>query len=107
MSTKIELHGGGTDPLTEAEAEKLTAAIHRSTEHVWKLISEAYSRRAWAALGYDSWDDYCQVEFESSRIRLPREQRASAVASLRESGLSIRAISGRLGPTRAHQKGRS
>ena len=37
------------------------------------------------------------VEFESSRIRLPREQRASAVASLRESGLSIRAISAATG----------
>ena len=98
MSTEIELHG--TDPLTEAEAEKLTAAIHRSTEHVWKLISEAYSRRAWAALRYDSWDDYCQVEFESSRIRLPREQRASAVKSLRESGLSIRAISAATGAGR-------
>lgn len=41
---------------------------------------------------YQSWDDYCTREFGTTRLRLPREERAEVVASLRESGLSIRAI---------------
>lgn len=47
---------------------------------------------AWSALGYQSWDDYCDKEFGSSRLRLPREERAEVVTSLRESGFSLRAI---------------
>jgi len=68
-----------------------------SAEIVWTLLSQAYTRRAWAALGYDSWNDYCMIEFESCRLRLPREQRAGVVSSLRESGLSIRAITAATG----------
>ena len=93
MSAEIDVIVNGSEPLTEAEAKKLTAEIVRSAEVVWTLVSLAYSRRAWTALGYDSWNDYCMNEFESCRLGLPREQRAGVVASLRESGLSVRAIS--------------
>lgn len=57
----------------------------------------AYTRRAWSALGYNSWDDYCVREFGAARLRLPREERAEIVSSLRESGLSIRAIASATG----------
>jgi len=52
------------------------------------LVKQAYTERAWDALGYASWDEYCTREFGTSRLRLPREERAEVVASLRESGLS-------------------
>lgn len=40
---------------------------------------------------------YCTREFGTSRLRLPREDRAEVVASLRESGLSTRAIAAATG----------
>ncbi|WP_142358626.1 hypothetical protein [Mycobacterium heckeshornense] len=74
------------------DARALTDRIKAGVEAVWELIKQAYVQRAWDALGYPSWDDYCTREFGTSRLRLPREERAEVVASLRESGLSIRAI---------------
>lgn len=84
---------GELAPLEANDARTLTDRIKIAVEATWQLIAEAYTRRAWTALGYSSWDDYCQREFGSSRLRLPREERSEVVASLRESGLSIRAIS--------------
>jgi hypothetical protein len=57
----------------------------------------AYMLRASSALGYTSWDDDCTREFGTTRLRLPREERGEVVASLRESGLSIRAIASATG----------
>lgn len=78
-------------------ARNLTDRIKIAVEGTWQLIVEAYQSRSWAALGYPSWDDYCTREFGTSRLRLPREERAEQVASLRESGLSLRAISAATG----------
>lgn len=79
------------------EARALTDQIKTGVEAVWHLITRAYTERAWSALGYTSWDDYCTREFGTSRLRLPREERAEVVSSLRESGLSIPAISAATG----------
>lgn len=84
-------------PLSATEARAVTDRIKVGVEAVWELITQAYVQRAWSALGYVSWDDYCTREFGTSRIRLPREERAEVVASLRESGLSIRAITAATG----------
>lgn len=73
-------------------ARALTDRIKTGVEAVWELIKQAYEQRAWDALGYACWDDYCTREFGTSRLRLPREERPEVVASLRESGLSLRAI---------------
>ena len=85
----------GTD-----EARKLTDEIRADAEALWDKIATAYTRRAWVALGYSSWDKYCIREFGSSRLRLPREERPQMVASLRQSGLSIRAIASATGVNR-------
>lgn len=77
---------------TTDEARRLTDRIKVAIEGTWLLIQEAYVSRAWAVLGYDSWDAYCAEEFKGARLRLPREERQEVVASMRESGLSIRAI---------------
>lgn len=78
-------------------ARAITDRIKVGVEACWELITCAYTERAWDALGYSSWDDYCTREFGTSRLRLPREERAEVVSSLRESGLSLRAIAAATG----------
>jgi hypothetical protein len=78
------------DDLTAEQARFITDHIKTGVERVWELITEAYTGRAWVVLGCESWDEYCTREFGTSRLRLPREERAEVVASLRESGLSNR-----------------
>lgn len=79
-------------PLTEQQARALTDRIKVAVEGTWLLIQEAYTTRAWHALGYESWDAYCAAEFRTAHLGLPREERQEVVASLRDSGLSTRAI---------------
>jgi transposase-like protein len=86
--------------LDATQARALTDRIKFGVEAVWEMVKQAYEQRAWLALGYQSWDDYCTREFGTSRLRLPREERAEVVASLRESGLSIRAIASATGTNR-------
>lgn len=78
-------------------ARRLTDRIKVAVEATWQLVIEAYESRAWAALGYPTWDDYCTREFGASRLRLPREERSEVVASLRDAGLSVRAIAAATG----------
>lgn len=82
---------------THEQARALTDRIKVAVEGTWLLIQEAYTSRAWAALGYATWDAYCTAEFGTARLRLPREERQEVVASLRESGMSLRAISSATG----------
>jgi hypothetical protein len=44
--------------LSAIDARALTDRIKTGVEAVWELIKQAYIRRAWSALGYESWDDY-------------------------------------------------
>ena len=83
--------------ISAQDARNLTDKIKAGTAALWELIKEAYASRAWASLGYASWDDYCTQEFGASRIRLPREERQEVVASMREIGMSIPAISSATG----------
>lgn len=61
-------------------------------EGVWQLVVESWEARDWDALGYKSWDEMCTREFGAAHLRLPREERQEVVASLRDQGMSIRAI---------------
>lgn len=79
------------------QARALTDRIKIAVEGTWQLIREAYTSRSWAVLGYDTWDAYCTAEFGETRLRLPREERQEVVASLRENGLSTRAIAAATG----------
>src|SRR4051812_16898253 len=74
------------------KAKEVTNRIRQMMAIAWTSIVEAYNGRAWIALGYSSWDAYCNAEFDGARLRLPREDRREVVASLRDSGLSLRAI---------------
>jgi transposase-like protein len=79
------------------EARSVTTRIRQHLAVAWVEIVKAYDGRAWLVLGYASWDAYCAEEFAGQRIRLPREDRQEVVSSLRESGLSIRAIAAATG----------
>ncbi len=83
--------------LSAEAAQELTAQIRACVEQVWVLIEQAFTARAWVALGYPSWDAYCASEFDRSRLRIPREERAEVVASMREIGMSTRAIAAATG----------
>src|SRR5699024_7673105 len=48
--------------------------------------------RVWRSLGYASWDEYVRREFGNLSLRPPLEERQEVVQSLRDSGLSTRAI---------------
>lgn len=84
-------------PLTREEAVLLTNQIQTAITVAWDLIVRAYHGRAWDALGYKSWDAYCDGEFGHSRLSLPAEERRERVRSLREQGLSTRAIASATG----------
>ncbi len=57
------------DQMTTSEAQTLTQRIKRGLENVSLLLLEAHQRRAWAALGYPTWEAYVRHEFGLSRTR--------------------------------------
>lgn len=74
-------------------AERIRTALNVS----WQLVKDAYIARDWVALGYSTWDEYCTGEFGEFRIKLPREERQEVVSSMREIGMSTRAIASATG----------
>lgn len=99
--TLVDADTGEVVQCSADEARHLTERIKVLVEGAWDLIKQAYEERAWAALGYPSWDDYCSREFGTSRLRLPREERQEVVLSLRESGMSTRAIAAATGQSKS------
>lgn len=83
--------------ITADAARELTDRIRIHLETACELIKQAFASRAWAALGYGTWDAYCASEFDNSRVRIPREDRAEMVSSMREIGMSTRAIAAATG----------
>jgi DNA-binding transcriptional ArsR family regulator len=81
-------------------ARTLTDRIKVGVEAVWDLVAQAYKGQAHTALGYGSWDEYVTREFGTGRIRLPREEREDVVQSLRDSGMSLRAIAAATGESK-------
>jgi hypothetical protein len=55
------------EPCSADEARRLTDQIKQTAERLWALLLEAHERRAWAALGYERWEDYVRSEFDMSR----------------------------------------
>lgn len=90
--------------LDRAGAELVTEQIRQATVRTLEAMSDvedavraAYGGRAWLALGYGSWEDYCATEFAQSRLWGSADDRQARVQALRSSGLSIRAIAAVLG----------
>lgn len=55
--------------LSRGEAAQLTDAIRASANRLWILVTVAFERKAWKALGYESWDDYVDAELPIGRSR--------------------------------------
>lgn len=77
---------------SEQDARQLTRRIKISLESAYTLIVEAFTTRAWETLGYLSWDLYCKTEFSAVPLQPPLEQRQQVILSMREAGMSSRAI---------------
>ncbi|MGP9529620.1 helix-turn-helix domain-containing protein [Glutamicibacter sp. AOP5-A2-18] len=73
-------------------ARNLTNEIRRALKFTWDLVIKAYQGQAWLALDYKTWNDYCVKEFGNQHIAIPREDRNEVIGSLRDAGLSTRAI---------------
>jgi len=87
-----------TRELTEKEARALTAKIRKSIDDLIPLIAEAFHGAADKALGYESWQAYCDAELHGIRVPFEsRDQRRAAVIDLRKSGMSHRSIGFALG----------
>lgn len=68
LATPLSLENPN-DPLTEDQAKNLTATIRNAVDVVWALIARAHAGKAWKALGYSTWGEYVEVEFDMSRSR--------------------------------------
>ena len=78
--------------MTADAARDITDQIKTGMESVYHLIRAAYRGRAWQALGFGSWDEYVTREFGDLHLRPPLEYRQDVVLSLRDAGMSTRAI---------------
>lgn len=78
--------------LNAVDARRLTDQIKLALDTTWQAGLRAWEGRAWIALGYKSWDEYCTKEFGTSHLRLPREERDEVIPSLRAAGMSVRAV---------------
>lgn len=55
--------------LTVDQARELTNHIRSTADTLYVLIARAHAGRAWAALGYNSFEGYVREEFDMSRSR--------------------------------------
>lgn len=55
--------------LSEEEAKQLTQDIQSTTTALYVLLKKAHDTRAWLSLGYKSWTEYIENEFDFSRAR--------------------------------------
>lgn len=85
-----------TQELARARAARIRAGI-QTYLHTLADVAAAYAQRDWTALGYADWQAYVDGEYGAERLRLSPEHRAKAVAELRLSGMSQRAIGTALG----------
>ena len=83
--------------LDKGTAERLVQEIRVMDAELWEKMMDLYEGRAWIALGYSSWGELCDTEFKANNFRIPREDRREIVMSMRERGMSTRAIGKAIG----------
>ena len=86
--------------LDRAAAQLLTRQLRDALQLAVDLVQRAIEGRAWLALGYESWADYCAAELPQLAElvkRAPVDERRGVVVALRDAGHSLRAIAQPLG----------
>lgn len=56
-------------PMSKDEAYQLTNDIKSTTTALYVLLKRAHDTKAWSSLGYSSWTEYIENEFDFSRAR--------------------------------------
>lgn len=80
-------------PLDVARARRLTKRLREALTIAVDLLTEVFDGRAWEALGYPTWEQYCAAELpELAQLQLAVDDRRRLFAELRERGMSLRAI---------------
>lgn len=100
--TKAQGFRGSVEMLSADDAVMLTYRIADKLalayEGVIPLVVKAFRGRAWQAMGYTTWADYCAAEFAGAHmLRLPADGMDAIVADMTAAGMSVRAISAALG----------
>lgn len=55
--------------MSKAAAQEVTEAIKSYATATWVLVKRAHDGKAWKSLGYSTWADYVQTEFDMSTSR--------------------------------------
>jgi hypothetical protein len=85
--------------LTADEASEITGRIRAwVSDYPVADVKRAYFGRAWLAMGYESWQEWCAGELPG--FKLPAVVRRDAVADLAKAGMSHRAIAEAAGVSR-------
>jgi hypothetical protein len=80
--------------LDAAAARRLTARIRDALAVADGLLLQAWTGRAWEALGHASWADYIANELPQLRfVKVDRADRVARHVTLAEAGMTVRAIS--------------
>jgi hypothetical protein len=58
-----------SSPMTETEAREATSAIKDGLVNLRQLLLEVYERGGWKALGYATFIEYAQIEFDYGKSR--------------------------------------
>ncbi|MGO2943987.1 MAG: hypothetical protein ACTIDO_17025 [Brevibacterium aurantiacum] len=77
---------------SEAEARELTDELKADYGALQVKISSAWKGRIWIPLGYESWQEYLDAEFQDVSLRPPKELEEQVIAELRSAGMSTRGI---------------
>ena len=85
------------EPCSAARARELVDTIRSSVLIARDAIVEAWRARAWIPLGYQSWQEMCETEFDGVVPRLPAEERRELAISLRQEGMSTRGVAAAAG----------
>ncbi|NAE18277.1 hypothetical protein [Enterococcus hirae] len=112
MSGVLVLDRGDVDELTRSAAEMLTGELRAALKNAveWaaraaELLEQAWAMRADKALGYPTWQAYCEDQFAVIRaLRIPTPQRQELVAALVEVGMSFRKVGAALGQSEGQSR---
>lgn len=96
MSAAPNVEAVAIEPMSKEEAQAATQRVRLALNMAVESAAELYHRQGWQALGYESWEAFCDGEF-GTKLKLAVGERQELVGSLRRAGMSTRAIGKMLG----------